>query len=70
MIYASLRVGRSPADKAVPPFYNTEATHDNAVFPINGRLSVLDGSINRDAFDTVQLSLRGALSPEIRLMIA
>jgi hypothetical protein len=62
MIYARLQVGEPVADKAPPPLVggNRNASSPySAPFRINGRLSVLDDSISRHAFDTVQLSLRG-----------
>ncbi len=59
MIYARLQV-EEPADKAATPLAtsNPAGTYRTPL-RINGRLSVLDDSITRRAFDSVQLCLRG-----------
>ncbi|KIW69245.1 hypothetical protein PV04_05132 [Phialophora macrospora] len=68
IIYARLQVGEPVADKATPPLVGSTCNPSSpysAPFRINGRLSVLDDSISRHAFDTVQLSLRGVIMSSI-----
>ena len=60
MIYARLQVEEPAADKAVIPVAPCNPTGAyRTPLRINGRLSVLDDSITRRAFDSVQLCLRG-----------
>lgn len=60
MIYARLQISKPATGEAVPPLGpDAHDSTNNGSLRINGRLSVLDDSIKRQAFDTVQLSLRG-----------
>ncbi|ETI25134.1 hypothetical protein G647_04506 [Cladophialophora carrionii CBS 160.54] len=68
MIYARLQVIETVADKATTPLVSGNGDSSGpyrAPFRINGRLSVLDDSIIRHAFDTVQLCLRGIITSSI-----
>ncbi|OQV00429.1 hypothetical protein CLAIMM_05923 [Cladophialophora immunda] len=67
MIYARLQVGRPTAGEAVPPMPDNvdDVACNRAPSRINGRLSVLDDSIRRQAFDTVQLGLRGVITSSV-----
>ncbi len=59
-IYARLQVDKPVADNAATVRDGSDqAGNYRAPFRLNGRLSVLDDSIARHAFDTVQLCLRG-----------
>lgn len=65
-IYARLQVRQPSPDKAATPLISTHSTTtQRAPFRIRGRLSVLDDSIARNAFDTVQLCLRGVIASSI-----